>query len=143
MLDIVTVGVAGMALEWKREDVLLLLSCYKEHPVLWNVKLTEYRDRNAKEITYLKIHEVMQNDIQNITTEQIKKKIHTQTCTNCVHVLGIYFIFIIITIIYFEMYHRFVHVYRKRVFKSKVSEMLFFTNIKNIYKFHTILLNGW
>ena len=77
LLDIVMVGVAGMALEWKREDVLLLLSCYKEHPVLWNVKLTEYRDRNAKEIAYLKIHEVMQNDIQNITTEQIKKKIHT------------------------------------------------------------------
>ena len=66
-----------MALEWRLADISLLISLYKEYPVLWNVKLKEYKDRNAKELAYGKIQKVFENHTENITLEQIKKKIHT------------------------------------------------------------------
>ena len=69
--------VAAMALEWKRSDISLLISLYREYPVMWNVKLKEYKDRNAKELAYRKIQKVFENHTENITLEQIKKKIHT------------------------------------------------------------------
>ena len=74
LLDIVVLGVASMALGWKREDISLVISLYKEYPVLWNVKLMEYKDRNTKELAYGKIQEGLKNHIEKITIEQIRKK---------------------------------------------------------------------
>ena len=34
-------------MEWS-EEVVKLIECYKEEPVLWNVKLTDYRNKNKK-----------------------------------------------------------------------------------------------
>ena len=44
---------------------------------MWNVKLKEYKDRNAKELAYRKMQKVFENYTENITLEQIKEKIHT------------------------------------------------------------------
>ena len=50
---------------------------YREQPVLWNVKLKEYRDRNLKEIEHGKKIQTVKHSNENITLDQIKKQLHT------------------------------------------------------------------
>ena len=69
----VVVGVAGMALEWKQEEIMLI-SLYEEYPVLWNTKLTEYKEQHGEELAYGEIQEVLKNDIGKIAVEQIRGK---------------------------------------------------------------------
>ena len=64
------------AAEWKREDVLLLIQSYRGQPVLWNVKLSSYKNRNAREIALRKVYADISKDCNNITFDQLKK-IHT------------------------------------------------------------------
>nr|XP_012221800.1 PREDICTED: uncharacterized protein LOC105671868 [Linepithema humile] len=35
-------------MEWSEKEIVKLIECYKEEPVLWNVKLTDYRNKNKK-----------------------------------------------------------------------------------------------
>ena len=50
---------------------------YREQPVLWNVKIKEYRDRNVKEIEPGKKVQAVKHSNENITLDQINKQLHT------------------------------------------------------------------
>ncbi|XP_064082554.1 uncharacterized protein LOC135198673 isoform X1 [Macrobrachium nipponense] len=64
-------------MEWKREEVRCLINAYRHQPCLWNVKLQEYKSRYARDAAMRKLVEVMLVINEEITEEDIKKKIHT------------------------------------------------------------------
>ena len=63
--------------EWKRDEIFALIQLYQEHPVLWNVKLPSYKNRNEREIAFKKVHFEIHKISETITFAAVKNKVHT------------------------------------------------------------------
>ncbi|KAG7168093.1 putative Alcohol dehydrogenase transcription factor Myb/SANT-like-containing protein 32 [Homarus americanus] len=62
-------------IHWSREETMVLIELYRQHPCLWNVKVDMYRDKRAaapKQIT-----EDMNRSGTTVTTSDVKRKIES------------------------------------------------------------------
>lgn len=56
---------------WQKDEIVELISMYKERSVLWNTKDTEYRNREKKAKI---LHEIAVKF--NCSVEEVQRKIH-------------------------------------------------------------------
>ena len=63
--------------KWTREATRQLVDLYREEPCLWNVKSTDYRNRNKKATAIQKITENMSTTDLSLSTKELRKKIDT------------------------------------------------------------------
>ena len=57
--------------KWTYEDIEMLINFYKENPLLWNISLQEYRNRDSRRLAFKKHSELL-----NKTEEECKKQWH-------------------------------------------------------------------
>ena len=62
-----------MTLPWSKEQTMMLIELYRNHPCLWNVKLTDYRDRDKRAAALKSLAEEMKEE-RNLTTNELKRK---------------------------------------------------------------------
>lgn len=62
-----------MSRRWSDETTCTFVELYKEYECLWNMNITLYRNKNAREAAIVKIIESM--GMENFTTEDVKQKI--------------------------------------------------------------------
>lgn len=57
--------------EWAKEDVIKLISMYKEHSILWNTQCIDYRNREKKQKILQKFATKF-----SCTSDEIQRKLH-------------------------------------------------------------------
>ena len=63
-----------MTLPWSKEQTMMLIELYRNHPCLWNVKLTDYTVETDKRAAALKSLAEEMKEERNLTTNEVKKK---------------------------------------------------------------------
>ena len=63
--------------EWTRSSTVIFIDNIKLHPCLWRVTIKEYKDRDARHAALEKILRVMAHTVENLTIDDLKKKINT------------------------------------------------------------------
>lgn len=58
--------------KWTDEDIEMLINFYKENPLLWDISLQEYRNRDSRRMAFKKLGELL-----NKTEEECKKQWHS------------------------------------------------------------------
>ena len=58
--------------KWTDEDIEMLINFYKENPLLWDISLQEYRNRDSRRLAFKKLSELL-----NKTKEECKKQWHS------------------------------------------------------------------
>ena len=58
--------------KWTDEDIEMLINFYKENPLLWDISLQEYRNRDSRRLAFKKLSELL-----NKTEEECKKQWHS------------------------------------------------------------------
>ena len=64
-------------MEWKRDEVRALIDFYQLYPCLWNCKLSDYKNRELRDLCQIKIFEALHQINDEITIVDVKKKIQT------------------------------------------------------------------
>ncbi|KAG7165314.1 putative Alcohol dehydrogenase transcription factor Myb/SANT-like-containing protein 7 [Homarus americanus] len=58
-------------IHWSREETMVLIELYRQHPYLWNVKVDMYRDRDKRAAALRQITEDMNRSGTTVTTSEI------------------------------------------------------------------------
>ncbi|KAG7175906.1 putative Alcohol dehydrogenase transcription factor Myb/SANT-like-containing protein 9 [Homarus americanus] len=64
-------------IHWSREETMVLIELYRQHPCLWNVKVDMYRDRDKRAAAMRQITEDMNRSGTTVTTSNVKRKIES------------------------------------------------------------------
>ena len=57
--------------------LIVLISTYQKYPVLWNVKLKDYKNKNVKDIALMNVAEELNGMHPQINVEVVRKRLHT------------------------------------------------------------------
>ena len=60
-----------------RDHVSILIACYRQHPILWNVKHADHKNRVLSDKAYEIILAEMQQHLPDLTLTLVKNKLHT------------------------------------------------------------------
>lgn len=64
-------------MKWTNQEIIQFLEIYEHYDVLWDIQLTEYRDRNARDEHFKKLIKEMNEKGLTSDIDDVRKKLKT------------------------------------------------------------------